>query len=83
MGDSLKKRDVLLGLPRLIGPHCCVAAYVEEVIVHYEVNSELGNFMLVNAESTSLHEDIRVKLYYGEQFLRWLAGIIRLYYGVG
>jgi hypothetical protein len=48
-----KKRDVLLGLPRLIGPHSGenMASYVKEVIDQYEVGSKLGYFMLDNAES--------------------------------
>lgn len=48
-----KKQDVLLGLPRLIGPHSGenMASYVKEVIDKYEVGSKLGYFMLDNAES--------------------------------
>ncbi|PWI63935.1 hypothetical protein PCL_02788, partial [Purpureocillium lilacinum] len=48
-----KKQDVLLGLPRLIGPHSGenMASYVKEVIDKYEVGSKHGCFMLDNAES--------------------------------
>jgi hypothetical protein len=48
-----KKRDVLLGLPRLIGPHSGenMATYIKEVINQYELGSKLGYFMLDNAES--------------------------------
>ncbi|OAQ57939.1 transposase-like protein [Purpureocillium lilacinum] len=51
-GDG-KKQDVLLGLPRLIGPHSGenMASYVKEIIDKYEVGSKLGYFMLDNAES--------------------------------
>jgi hypothetical protein len=48
-----EKRDVLLGLPRLVGPHSGenMASYVKEVINQYEMGSKLGYFMLDNAES--------------------------------
>ncbi len=48
-----KKRDVLLGLPRLVGPHSGenMAPYVKEVIDRYEMGSKLGCFMLDNAKS--------------------------------
>ncbi|KJZ70580.1 hypothetical protein HIM_10009 [Hirsutella minnesotensis 3608] len=47
------KRDVLLGLPRLIGPHSGenMASYVKDVIDQYEMGSKLGYFMLDNAKS--------------------------------
>ncbi|EXU94500.1 hAT family dimerization domain protein [Metarhizium robertsii] len=48
-----EKRDVLLGLPRLVGPHSGenIAFYVKGVIDQYELGSKLGYFMLDNAES--------------------------------
>lgn len=48
-----KKRDVLLGLPRLVGPHSGenMASYIKGVIDQYEIGSKLGYFMLDNAES--------------------------------
>ncbi|KAG7100801.1 Zinc finger BED domain-containing protein RICESLEEPER 1 like [Verticillium longisporum] len=48
-----EKRDVLLGLPRLVGPHSgeSMAPYVKEVIDQYEMGFKLGYFMLDNAES--------------------------------
>ncbi|OWT43215.1 transposase-like protein [Pochonia chlamydosporia 170] len=48
-----KERDVLLGLPRLVGPHSGenMASYIKEVIEKYEIGSKLGYFMLDNAES--------------------------------
>ncbi|XP_044718832.1 uncharacterized protein HRG_07397 [Hirsutella rhossiliensis] len=48
-----QKRDVLLGLPRLVGPHSGenIAAYLKEVIDRYELGSKLGYFMLDNAKS--------------------------------
>ncbi|EFY94389.2 transposase-like protein [Metarhizium robertsii ARSEF 23] len=48
-----EKRDVLLGLPRLVGPHSGenIAFYVKEVVDQYELGSKLGYFMLDNAES--------------------------------
>ncbi|KJZ69476.1 hypothetical protein HIM_11138 [Hirsutella minnesotensis 3608] len=48
-----KKRDVLLGLPRIIGPHSGenIAYHVKEVIDQYELGSKLGYFMLDNAKS--------------------------------
>ena len=47
------KRDVLLGLPRVVGPHSGenVATYVKEVVDQCELGSRLGYFMLDNAES--------------------------------
>jgi hypothetical protein len=47
------KQDVLLGLPRLVGPHSGenMASYIKEVINQYEMGSKLGYFMLDNAES--------------------------------
>jgi hypothetical protein len=47
------KRDVLIGLPRIIGPHSGenVAPYVKEVIDRYELGSKLGYFVLDNADS--------------------------------
>lgn len=48
-----QKIDVLLGLPRLVGPHSGenMATYVKEVIDRYEIGARLGYFMLDNAES--------------------------------
>ncbi|KJZ70963.1 hypothetical protein HIM_09667 [Hirsutella minnesotensis 3608] len=48
-----KKRDVLLGRPRIIGPHSGenIAHHVKEVIDQYELGSKLGYFMLDNAKS--------------------------------
>lgn len=48
-----EKRDVLLGLPRLVGPHSGenMAIYVKAVIDQYELGSKLGYLMLDNAES--------------------------------
>jgi hypothetical protein len=47
------KRDVLLGLPRVVRPHSGenVATYVKEVVDQCELGSRLGYFMLDNAES--------------------------------
>ncbi|KJZ68529.1 hypothetical protein HIM_12077 [Hirsutella minnesotensis 3608] len=47
------KRDVLLGLPRMIGPHSGdnIASYVKGVIEQYDLGSRLGYFMLDNAKS--------------------------------
>jgi hypothetical protein len=48
-----RKRDVLLGLPRLVGPHSGenIAPHVKEVIDKYEMGAKLGYFMLDNADS--------------------------------
>jgi hypothetical protein len=48
--DGLK-REVLIGLPRIIGPHSGenIAYYVKEVIDRYELGSNLGYFVLDNA----------------------------------
>ncbi|KAM4061909.1 transposase-like protein [Hirsutella rhossiliensis] len=53
VGSEGKKRDALLGLPRLVGPHSGenIAAYLKEVIDRYELGSKLGYFMLDNAKS--------------------------------
>ena len=47
------KRDVLIGLPRVIGPHSGenIAPYIKEVIDRYKLSSKLGYFVLDNAES--------------------------------
>ncbi|KJZ68942.1 hypothetical protein HIM_11658 [Hirsutella minnesotensis 3608] len=48
-----KKRDVLLGLPRLVGPHSGenIGPHIKKVIDRHELGSKLGYFMLDNAES--------------------------------
>ncbi|KAM3519814.1 hypothetical protein MY4038_009658 [Beauveria bassiana] len=48
-----EKRDVLLGLPRLVGPHSGenMTTYVKGVTEQYELRSKPGYFMLDNAES--------------------------------
>lgn len=48
-----KKRDALLGLPRLVGPHSGenIAGYIKDVINRYELGSRLGYFMMDNADN--------------------------------
>ncbi|KAJ6790307.1 hypothetical protein PWT90_10996 [Aphanocladium album] len=48
-----RKRDTLLGLPRLVGPHSSknITPHVKEVIDQYEIGAKLGYFMLDNADS--------------------------------
>jgi hypothetical protein len=47
------KRDVLIGLPRVIGPHSGenIATYIKKVIDRYELGSKLGYFVLDNAST--------------------------------
>lgn len=51
-----EKRDVLLGQPRLVGPHSGenMASYVKEAIDQYELGSKFGYFMLGGAESNDI-----------------------------
>ena len=47
------KRDILLGFPRVIGPHSGenLASYIRQVIDQYEFSGRLGYFITDNAES--------------------------------
>jgi hypothetical protein len=51
------KRDVLIGLPRVISPHYgeSIATYIKKVIDCYELGSKLGYFVLDNAGTNDTH----------------------------
>ena len=50
------KRDVLIGLPRVIGPHSGenIATYIKKVIDCYELGLKLGYFVLNNASTNDI-----------------------------
>lgn len=78
-----QKRDVLLGLPRLVGPHSGenIASYVKEVIDRYELGSKLGYFMLDNANSNDTCLETLARWYpidVGQRRLRCIGHIINL-----
>ena len=78
-----QKRDVLLGLPRLVGPHSGenIASYVKEVIDRYELGSKLGYFMLDNANSNDTCLETLATWYpidVGRRRLRCIGHIINL-----
>ena len=78
-----EKRDVLLGLPRLVGPHSGenMAPYVKEVIDRYEMGSKLGYFMLDNAESNDTCLEALARWFpmdVGRRRLRCIGHIINL-----
>lgn len=78
-----QKRDVLLGLPRLVGPHSGenIASYVKEVIDRYELGSKLGYFMLDNADSNDTCLETLARWYpmdVSQRRLRCIGHIINL-----
>ncbi|KAK4077565.1 hypothetical protein Purlil1_12327 [Purpureocillium lilacinum] len=81
-----RKRDVLLGLPRLVGrlgPHSGenIAPYVKEVIDQYEMGAKLGYFMLDNAESNDTCLETLAQWFpmdVGRRRLRCIGHIINL-----
>ncbi|KAF6528137.1 hypothetical protein HZS61_008439 [Fusarium oxysporum f. sp. conglutinans] len=78
-----EKRDVLLGLPRLVGPHSGenIAPYVKGVIDQYEMGSKLGYFMLDNAESNDTCLEALARWFpmdVGRRRLRCIGHIINL-----
>ena len=78
-----KKRDALLGLPRLIGPHSVenMASYVKKVIDQYEIGAKLGYFMLDNAESNDTCLETLARWFpidVGRRRLRCIGHIINL-----
>ncbi|OBS16247.1 hypothetical protein FPOA_13050 [Fusarium poae] len=78
-----EKRDVLLGLPRLVGPHSGenIAPYVKGAIDQYEMGSKLGYFMLDNAESNDTCLEALARWFpmdVGRRRLRCIGHIINL-----
>lgn len=81
-GDS-EKRDVLLGLPRVVGPHSGenISIYVKKVIDECELGSRLGYFMLDNAGSNDSCLEALSKWFpmdVGRRRLRCIGHVINL-----